>query len=417
MDAVNYDEAKRLARSDDVSVRKALAERKDLPPELLYFLAEDDDPDVRKVVAANEAAPRQTDLLLANDDDASVREDLAAKIAKVAPGLSADESNKVRAQTYEALETLARDQMIKVRAMLSEAIKDVTDAPAPIVNALARDLAIEVSGPVLEFSPVLTDADLIEIIATGPAQGGVAAIARRDEVSENLADAIIDTDDIEGIADLLDNDSAHIRESALDDLIDRSADVELWQKPLVGRAKLPDGAAQRMAGFIADNFLEMLRQRDDLDKDSMAAVGAIVRERLSGGTKKKALAASFDFLKVDAPIDAAQRLHDAEKLTDEMLAKSIQAGDHPFFFAGMVVRAGVPEEIGRRIFSERSAYGIVALAGKAGLPAGLLPTIQKQMGRIAPSDLIEPDDDDTFPMSDDDIDWHLEFFANMVGLN
>ncbi len=414
-DDVGYERAKELARSDDVSIRMELAGRQDLPPELLYFLAEDDAPQVRQVVAANTAAPRQTDLLLANDSSAEVREGLAAKIAHVAPGLSPEESNKIRAQTYQALETLAQDQMVKVRAVLSDAIKDVTDAPPEIINALARDLALEVSGPVLEHSPVLTDDDLIEIIAAGPAQGGVAAIARRDGVSENLADAIIGTDDLDGIGDLLDNGSAQIRESALDDLIDRSAEIEMWQEPLVKRAKLPDGAAERMAGFIADNFLEALRQRDDLGVDAMSAVGAIVRERLAGGAKKKkALSASFDFLKVATPIDAAQRLHDADKLSDEMMSKAVQAGDHPFFFAGLLVRAGIPETVGRRIFNERSAFGIVALMGKAGLPANLLPTVQKQMGRIAPSDLVEADDEDVFPMTDEDIDWHIEFFRNMT---
>lgn len=414
-DDIGYEKAKELARSEDVSVRMALAEREDLSPELLYFLAEDDAPQVRQMVAENAAAPRQTDLLLAKDTSAEVREGLAAKIAQVAPGLTPEETSKVRAQTYEALEMLARDQMVKVRAVLSEAIKDVTDAPSDIVNSLARDLAIEVSGPVLEHSPVLTDDDLIEIIATGPAQGGIAAIARRDGVSENLADAIIATDDLDGIGDLLDNGSAQIRESALDDLIDRSAEIEMWQAPLVKRPKLPDGAAERMAGFIADNFLDTMRQREDLDAETMAAVGAIVRDRLAGGgKKKKALTASFDFLKVATPIDAAQRLHDAKKLSDEMMAKAIQAGDHPFFFAGMLVRAGVEESVGRRIFNERSAFGIVALMGKAGLPGGLAVTVQKQMGRIAPSDLVEPDEAGVFPMTDDDIEWHLEFFRNMT---
>ena len=65
--SINYTDAKELARSKDVSVRAALAEREDLAGELLYFLAEDDDPEVRRAVAANAAAPRQTDLLLAQE--------------------------------------------------------------------------------------------------------------------------------------------------------------------------------------------------------------------------------------------------------------------------------------------------------------------------------------------------------------
>ncbi len=127
-ESISYADAKELARSKDVSVRAALAEREDLAGELLYFLAEDDDPEVRRAVAANAAAPRQTDLLLARDQNEIVRGGLAGKIANLAPGLSSEESNKIRAQTFEALETLARDQITQVRALLSEALKDVVDA-------------------------------------------------------------------------------------------------------------------------------------------------------------------------------------------------------------------------------------------------------------------------------------------------
>jgi hypothetical protein len=90
-------------------VRRALAERADLKPEILYYLAEDSDAEVRKAVAKNHASPRQTDVLLANDDDADVRGDLAGKIARLAPGLSLDEQDKDRQATYEVLETLAKD--------------------------------------------------------------------------------------------------------------------------------------------------------------------------------------------------------------------------------------------------------------------------------------------------------------------
>lgn len=414
--AITYEKAKELAQSDDPAVRAALAERKDLSPELLYFLAEDDSADVRRAVAINEAAPRQTDMLLATDADAGVRGSLAQKIAHVAPELSEEASEKVRAQTHQALETLANDQIMKVRAILSDALKDVVDAPADIIRRLANDIEIEVSGPVLEHSPVLTEQDLIEIIESGPATGGVAAIARRDGVSENLADAIIGTDDVEGIADLLGNGSAQIREEALDDLIDRSANQELWQPPLVARKQLPDGAAQRMAGFIAENLLHELSKRADFDAPTMAAVKEVVRERLGGEATpdKKALNAGFDFLKVDPPLDTARRLNAAGKLHDKVVTKALQAGDHAFVFAAMIERAGVDLALARKIFIEKNPSGIVALLGKAKMPASIVMMVQQQMGRIAPSEIIEPEDDSTFPMSEDDIDWNIEFFSNMA---
>ncbi len=413
---ISYADAKKMAQSKDVAVRAALAEREDLAGELLYFLAEDDDPAVRRAVATNASAPRQTDLLLARDQDEIVRGGLAAKIASLAPGLSREESNKIRAQTYEALETLARDQISQVRVLLAEALKDVVDAPSDVIKLLANDIEIAVSGPVLEFSPVLSDADLVEIIEKGPAAGGVAAIARRQHVSESLADTIIDTDDTEGIADLLGNTSAQIREEALDELIDRSRDVELWQAPLVTRSKLPDGAAKRMAGFLATNLLEALRERSDLDTETLDAVRGILQERIGGHGEqsKKAVAPGFDFLKVDPPLETATRLLEAGKLKADVIVKALRAGDHAFVFAAIIVMSGVNVHVARKIFIEKSPAGIVALIGKAKLPVSMIVMTQQQMGRIAPSEIIQPKNDDEFPLSEQDIDWQIEFYADMA---
>ena len=290
--------------------------------------------------------------------------------------MSVEESDKLRAQTHEALETLAKDQIAKVRAVLSEALKDVIDAPADVIKLLASDFELEVSGPVLEFSPVLTDEDLLEIIEHGPTSGGIGAIARRDGVSENLADAIIATDDIEGIGDLLGNNSAQIREEALDELIERSATIDLWQAPLVTRPYLRDGAAERMAGFLAENLLNKLCARDDLDVDAMAVVSDIVRQRIGSDKDEmdpdKALTAGFDFLKVDPPLDTVKRLHENEKLGLGVIKKALQAGDHTFVYAALIVLGAVDVAVARKAFLEKSPPGIVALFGKAKLPADML---------------------------------------------
>lgn len=417
-DPLTYERARELAQTDDVGVRAALAERDDLPPEILYFLSDDQSADVRKAVATNSAIPKQTYAKLAKDSNADVRGGLAATIAKVAPDLSSEESAKLREQTHEALETLATDQITKVRAILSDALKHVVGAPPDVIKLLANDLEFEVSGPVLEFSPVLTDEDLLEIIEKGPPSGGVGAIARREGVSENLADAIIGTDDIEGIGDLLGNNSAQIREEALDDLIERSESVDLWQAPLVTRKQLPDGAAERMAEFVAENLLDRLKERHDLDGDALEAVSDIVRQRIGHDSEEldpgKALSAGFDFLKVEPPLDTVKRMHSSGKLSEGVTKKALQAGDHTFVYAALIVLGSVDVAVARKIFLEKSPHGIVALFGKAKLPADMLILAQQKMGRIAPTEIIEPANGGEFPMSTDDIDWHLEFFASMV---
>src|SRR5260221_10069837 len=108
---IGYEDAKRLARHDDPAVRTALAQRLDVRPELLYFLAEDTDATVRRAVAENAQAPRQADLMLASDHDDEVRSAIAGKIVRAAPGQDAKTREQARAISVEVLEVLARDQV------------------------------------------------------------------------------------------------------------------------------------------------------------------------------------------------------------------------------------------------------------------------------------------------------------------
>ncbi len=412
-ETITYDQAKELARHDDPHVRQKLAARGDLKPEVLYYLAEDEDSEVRQTVAQNVTAPRQTDILLAKDDDATVRGDLATKIARVAPGLSADEQDKAQRATYEALELLAKDQITKVREILSDALKDVIDAPPEVIKTLALDTEIVVSGPVLQFSPVLTDADLLEIIATGPARGGLNAISKRDAVSENISDALVGTDDVEAIADLLSNDSALIREATLDDLIERASEVDLWHAPLVGRPKLPDGAATRLAQFLADNLLEVLQERADLDAESLETVRAVVQQRLGSDDGGEGDGGGQDFLNMDPPIVMVERLYKARKLDGNVISKALNAGDHSFVLAALIVRTAIDPLVVKRIFVEKSAKGIVSLAWKASMPIKMAVRIQQRMGRISPSEVIKPNEDGDYPMSEDELNFQIEFFTDL----
>ena len=64
---------------------------------------------------------------------------------------------------------------------------------------------------------------------------------------------------------------------------------------------------------------------------------------------------------------------------------------------------------------EKSAKGVSALARKAGLPANVAVQIQQRMARIAPSDVIAAATDGSYAMTDDEMDFQLEFYDDLVG--
>jgi uncharacterized protein (DUF2336 family) len=365
----SYEAAKKMARHEKLDVRRDLAVRADIKPEILYFLAEDPAPEVRRLVAANKATPVQADLLLATDADDEVRCDLTEKIAKLAPGLSADEQDKIRQMTYEALEALARDQVTRVRQILSETLKDVAAAPPELINRLARDVELVVSGPVLQFSPVLSDKDLLEIIDANPSAGPLEAISKRESITEPVTDAIIATESTEAIASLLANASAQIREETLDRIIDRAPDVESWHEPLVFRPVLPAGAAAKLARFVAHNLLQALDERQDLDPEALEEVRRVVERRLEEEPSENMEARIST---TEEAMKMVNELKAAGKLDEPVIAEAVKSGDREFSMAALAALAGLKVEVIRSVVSNRSAKGMLAVAWKAGLSANAL---------------------------------------------
>jgi len=416
---IGYDRTKGLARHADPKVRLDLAARTDVKPEILYFLADDSSADVRRSIATNTATPRPADLLLARDADAHVRAGLAEKIARLAPGLTAEERDKVRRMTYEALDILARDQVPRVRQILSETLKDMADAPPEVIHRLARDAELIVCGPVLEFSPLLTDGDLLEIIANAPVRGALGAISRRAGVGENVADAIAASDDLEAVAQLLANPSAQIREETLDRIVDRAVDMEPWHAPLVRRPVLPPGVARRLARFVADHLLETLAGREDLDPASVEAIGAEVRRRLDEGYSAAAARGRETPGTNTKPapaadsLDMVQDLHQSGKLNEATVANALHSGNHGFVIAALAVRGGVAVDLVEKVVEIKSIKGVIALAWKSGLSMDLAEQLQQRLAGIAPDQVLTAAGGASYPLSEDEMKWQLEFLGDL----
>ena len=412
---IGYEDGKRLARHDDPAMRQALAMRRDLRPELLYFLAEDTDPTVRCAVAQNARAPRQADLMLASDHDEEVRQAVAGKFARSSQENAGHEA--VRPLTIEVLEVLARDQVVRVREILAQALKDLDAAPSSIINRLARDSAIAVAAPVLESSPVLTDADLIQIIQGGPIAGALSAIAGRARVSADVADAVAASSDVPAVARLLSNSSAQIREETLDRIIDQAPSVTEWHAPLVQRPALSANAAKRIAHFVAASLLKELRDRKDLSAEALKAVAEIVRDRLDGGGAETPAAPSgagqVDQLResaVDRERRRARELHSQGALPESAVNQELTTGNRPFVVAALALASGLPESQVRQILAGHNAKAVVALTWKAGYSMALAYDLQIQLAGILPRSALAPDSGGRYAMSPEELTWQLELF-------
>ena len=94
---------------------------------------------------------------------------------------------------------------------LSTRLTPLNDAPVKLVGQLARNDEMAISGPLLENSNALTETALIEIVTTMP-QNHLMAIAARRQISELLADSLIERGNTEVLQKVVANRGSRISE-------------------------------------------------------------------------------------------------------------------------------------------------------------------------------------------------------------
>lgn len=400
----------RRARDPDPSVRAALAADPDTAPEILFFLAEDRNPEVRRQVALNANTPQKADLLLTGDSECAVRLELAGKVARLTPSLSSAHQEILTSLTVKALEVLAEDQMVEVREILSDALKSVADAPNSVIQKLARDTAITVAGPVLEFSPVLSDQDLLAIIESGPIQGALNAIAKRDSLRETVSDAIARSGDEEAVAVLLSNETAQIREDTLDFIVDRAADRVSWHEPLALRPNLPPKTLQRISTFVAMNLLDKIQRRMDMDDSTLVQVASTVEKQIAKNAERRQ-----SERQIGVPDDLAShvnQLHEQGNLNVWALQDALARGDRGFVMLALSKLSGIKTDVVESIISTADSKAAISLVWKSGLSPSFAQTLRVQLLGHVP--VAQPNTNyEGWPMSPDKMQWHLEFHTSV----
>ncbi len=270
----------RLARDGEAPTRAVLARNASTPREVLAFLSQDADPHVRAGVAANPRAPFSVLNLLSEDDDVSVREALARRVAGLLPSLSSSTHDRLAAILQPILLRLVKDTAVEIRLIIAEAAKDLATVPRDTVRRLAMDTEIRVAEPIICLSPLLTEGDLLALIAAPPTATTIHAVARRAGIGEAVTDALIAQGDCAAIGLMLENSSAKVRPASLDDVLNRARFNPEWFPSLMARPALTPDTAIRLAGVVADTLLRPLMQRDDVDQELLFRIRQCVADRV-----------------------------------------------------------------------------------------------------------------------------------------
>jgi len=378
-----------------------LAARTDAGPDVLHYLATHAAPATRAAVAANPASPAVTNRILADDENEDVRAELAAKIARLMPGLSERESGHVFALTIETLECLARDAAVRVRAILAEEIKSLTCIPRDVVLRLAGDLNSVVAAPILQYSPLLSDADLIEIIACGQVQQVLTAIARRKPVSEPVSDRLVQSLDVSAVAALLVNPDAKIRKDTMDRILDQAEEISAWHMPLALRADLSARAIRRIGSLVGASILERLAARNDLSDATRIHLNRELRARLAEPLREVGAV---------SPAETVAAAKQESRLDSVFVEQAAQAGQREVVAAALAQLAHIDEQTVKRILSASSAKPIVSLVWHSHMSMRVAFKIQTFIMKLPTRDILPGRGGVGFPLTKEEMRWHLNYF-------
>lgn len=401
--APDYDECKRILLEESSEKKAELANSEGVPREILYFLSSDQDYKVRCAVARNPETPIQADVILSKDKEVRVRLALSEKVAELLPDLNPEQNEKVTEMAYEILKTLSVDQDKQVRLALANSVKSLGTVPKSIAMTLAEDPEDAVAMPILEFSSLLDDNDLMGLIVGGLRQARLGALARRAELSASLSEAVVETRDEVAIPSLLENETAEIPDDAFDVLLEEADSSPKWLDILAVRESVPDSTLLKIARMASGALLQRMKSRSGLGPSLEMEINKAIEEENSANPGNATKEPEDDSL--EARIG---KMHRDGTLTSKVVMKAVGRRDLEFVSVAMATIAGVPAGEVRKVFSMKSAKSVLALAWRCDFDIKDAVTLQKDLAGIPTSKVLAASDDGGYPLSEDDLLWQSD---------
>lgn len=389
-----YERAKRVAEHGTAKERVALAQEQDVPPEVLYFLANDASADVRRAVAGNDGTPGQADLLLAEDKDDDIRGSVGAKLGRILPTLTDAQSARVNKMVFQVAEVLAQDRLPTVRALISQQVKALPNVPHELVMTLARDTEALVSVPVLEFSPLLKEDDLVELVSTGINSEALAAVARRENLTDTVSHAIVETGDDLAVPALLANRTAEIGQETMEAIVEAGEDHNSWHQALVQRDGMSKDLVVRIAGYASERLVEQLIERNlDLDAQTADMLRQSVRSRMQD------LQMAWD--RNDPEVARAEIFNRDGKLNAGTLTLAAARGEETFVVHALSIMTGYGDQSIRMGLQGKDGPKVaVSIAWKTRLGMDFATVMQTDLLRLPEDLVLQAERSGTFPLSE-----------------
>lgn len=285
---------------------------------------------------------------LTSDPSPELRAEMAAKVA------SEFEAQKLSAAEREIAEeifvVLLKDAEVRVRQALSENLKGSCDLSRKVAVSLAKDVET-VALPVLQYSQVLSDEDLIEIVRDHGA-AKQEAIAQRAVVSGTVADALIDTGNAKAVTELVANAGAVLDDVRLDRVVQEYDASETVATALAHRPDLPAAVSERLMGVVTQHLQSYLVVHHSLPADMVRNLLVQARERATAGLLSQGCSSEAELQ------DLIDQMHANGRLSPSVVLEALSTGDLKFFEMAMARLASISVENARALIHDQGPLGL-----------------------------------------------------------
>ena len=273
-------------------------------------------------------------------------------------------TTSLRAEAALAMTALTDDPSVLVRRALAEALCRAHDAPRTVILALAADEP-EAAAAVLQHSPVLTDADLVECVRNGDLSAHMT-LARRPKLGRQAAAALVEVGQLDVVLALIANLDIDLPAELLHGVLTRFNDDARVRDALLEGASLPPALRARIAVAAAK----------DLAVEASQWMAPERAERVAREARDQAISAIAASCRPGGRAELARALRAGGALTPALLLRSLLGGRTDLFAASMAELSGLPARRVAAFVLEPQGGGFAALARRAGLKDGVLPAFR-----------------------------------------
>ena len=267
----------------------------------------------------------------------------------------------------EIFRLLCKDAEVRVRHALSESLKLSKILPQDIAMNFARDVEA-VAVPILQYSEVLSDGDILEILSTPNLQKALA-VSKRKNLNDNVQAKLLSYDNPEIVGNVIANDNFPNMDEDFDGFLNLIAEDSDAIRNLIKGISLPTKISEKLMYSISGEILNNIKEKYDL-----------VPEKLTQIANHAVEISTVSDIKTTSSIEEIEilvrHLNNFGRLTNSLILSALCMGRRRFFISALAKKAGIPRKNAIILLKQGGRDGLRSLLVKADMPEKLHSAIE-----------------------------------------